>query len=74
MTRRNTKRDRVITAAVRLWRGTHNVDKVSLEDAEFRHVAEDSRLMTALIRVFYYGLFQKEFDFATDLDANKEAK
>ena len=41
---------------------------------ELRHVAEDSRLLTALTHVFYYGLFQKEFDFAVNFDANKEAR
>lgn len=33
----------------------------------------DSRVMAALIRVFCYGLFQKEFDLTVDLDKNKEA-
>lgn len=50
------------------------MNKVSLEDAELRHVAEDSRLMTAPIRILRYGLFQEEVDSATDLDANKEAE
>ena len=35
-------------------------------------IAGDSRLMTALMRIFY-GLFQKQFDFAVDLDMGKEA-
>lgn len=30
--RRNTKKDRIINAAIRLWRETHNVQKVSLAD------------------------------------------
>ena len=32
MSRRNTKRERIITAAIQLWQDTHNVNKVSLED------------------------------------------
>jgi len=42
--------------------------------AELQRIASDSRLMTALIRIFYYGLFQREFDFTINLDVNKEAK
>lgn len=42
--------------------------------AELQRIAGDGRLMTALVRVFYYGLFQKEFDFTINLDANREAK
>ena len=30
--RQSTKRERILTAAIRLWRETHNVKKVSLED------------------------------------------
>jgi AcrR family transcriptional regulator len=38
-----------------------------------QRLVSDSRLMAALIRVFYYGLFQKEFDLTVDYGTKKEA-
>lgn len=40
---------------------------------ELQRIASDRRLMTALIRIFYYGLFQKEFDFTGAFGTEKEA-
>jgi AcrR family transcriptional regulator len=40
--------------------------------SEFQRIASDRRLMNALVRIFYYGLFQKEFDFTIDFGAEKE--
>jgi AcrR family transcriptional regulator len=40
--------------------------------SEFQRIASDRRLMTALLRIFYYGLFRKEFDFTIDFGAEKE--
>jgi AcrR family transcriptional regulator len=40
--------------------------------SELQRIASDSRLLTALLRIFYYGLFQKEFDFTIDFGAEKE--
>ena len=37
-----------------------------------QRIASDNRLMTALVRVFYYGLFQKEFDFTISFSQEKE--
>ena len=40
--------------------------------SELQRIASDRRLMTALVRIFYYGLFQKESDLTVSLDTEKE--
>ena len=40
---------------------------------DLRRIAGDSRVMAALVRVFCYGLFRKEFGLTVDFDKNKEA-
>jgi AcrR family transcriptional regulator len=40
--------------------------------SELQRIASDRHLITALLRIFYYGLFQKEFDFTIDFGAEKE--
>lgn len=39
---------------------------------ELQRITGDRRLLTGLTRIFYYGLFQKEFDFAIDFNKKKE--
>lgn len=39
---------------------------------KLKRIVSDSRLVTQLARVFYYGLFQKEFDFFIDYSVKKE--
>ena len=39
-----------------------------------QHLMENSELLMGLTRLIYYGLFQKEFDFTIDFNAEKEWK
>jgi AcrR family transcriptional regulator len=41
---------------------------------QLEHAISDPQLMSGLTKVIYYGLFQKEFDFTIDFNAEKESK
>jgi len=39
---------------------------------ELERVMTDTQVMNGLVRIFYYGLFQKELDFKINFDLNRE--
>jgi AcrR family transcriptional regulator len=41
---------------------------------QLQRIVNDAQLMSGLTRLIYYGLFQKEFDFTIDFNAEKEKK